>query len=223
METKAIALVDTQFKLAADDKSFTGYASAFNRVDSYGDTIVKGAYAETIKVNGLPKMFFNHSAYEVPMGKWVDAKEDDYGLLLTGEFTPGNPLGETVRAALKHGTVDSLSIGYSLTKGDYDEVTGGRLIRKVARLRETSIVTFPADKYAKVNAASVKAASEEIEELKTIRDFEYFLRDAGGFSKGAAQALIARAKNLFTERDAGDIDEAKQAQVLLDRLQRLGA
>lgn len=223
METKSLALVDVQFKLAADDATFTGYASAFNRVDSYGDTIVKGAYAETLKTNGLPKMFFNHESYSVPIGKWVDAKEDDYGLLLTGEFTPGNSMGQEVKAALKHGTVDSLSIGYSLKKGDFDETTGGRVIRKVANLRETSIVTFPADKFARVNLASVKSFSDEIGQIETIRDFEYFLRDASGFSKGAAQALTARAKVLFAARDAGDQVEAKQAAEILARIQKLGA
>jgi HK97 family phage prohead protease len=223
MEHKSLALANVQLKLAADDASFTGYASAFNRVDSYGDTIVKGAYAETLKVNGLPKMFFNHEAYLVPIGKWVDAKEDDYGLLLTGEFTPGNILGQEVRAALKHGTIDSLSIGYSLMKGDFDEVTGGRVIRKVARLKETSIVTFPADKFALVNLASVKASTDEIEEIKTLRDFEYFLRDAGSFSKGAAQALTARAKTLFSVRDAVESSEAKQMSEILARIQKLAA
>lgn len=223
METKALALADAQFKLQDDDKTFTGYASAFNRVDSYGDTIVKGAYQDTLKENGLPKMFFNHDAYSVPIGKWLDAKEDDYGLLLTGEFTPGNKMGEEVRAALKHGTVDSLSIGYSLKKGDFDEVTGGRVIRKVANLRETSIVTFPADKFARVNMASVKSFDAEIEEIKTIRDFEYFLRDAGSFSKGAVQALTARAKVIFRTRDAAEDDEVKALSELVERINRIGA
>lgn len=222
MEQKSLALVDVQLKLAADDSSFTGYASAFNRVDSYGDTIVKGAYTETLKVNGLPKMFFNHDTFSVPIGKWVAAKEDDYGLLLTGEFTPGNAQGQEVRAALKHGTIDSMSIGYSLTKGDFDEVTGGRVIRKVARLRETSIVTFPADKFAVVNLASVKSATDEINDIKTIRDFEYFLRDAGSFSKAAAQALAARAKTIFSARDAAET-EAKKMSEILERLKKLAA
>ena len=143
MEHKMVAIADVQFKLDADGGSFTGYASTFGNVDSYGDTIVKGAYAETLKVNGMPKMFFNHDSYAVPIGKWVKAEEDDHGLLLTGEFTPGNQLAQEVRAALKHGSLDSMSIGYSLTKGDYDETSGGRTIRKVKRLAETSIVTFP--------------------------------------------------------------------------------
>lgn len=224
MERKLLAIADVQFKIEGDGGSFTGYASTFGNVDSYGDTIVKGAYAETLKVNGMPKMFFNHNSYAVPIGKWVKAEEDDHGLLLTGEFTPGNQLAQEVRAALKHGTLDSMSIGYSLTKGDYDETAGGRTIRKVKRLAETSIVTFPADKFALVDPGSVKSAyTDEIAAVETIRDFEYFLRDAGSFSKGAAQALTARAKALFGARDAASEIEAKKAQEILDRIKKIAA
>ncbi|MCY0913245.1 HK97 family phage prohead protease [Massilia antarctica] len=222
MEHKALAIADAQFKLASDDATFVGYASTFGNVDSYGDTIVKGAYADTLKEHGLPKMFFNHNSYDVPIGKWVKAVEDDYGLLLTGEFTPGNAKGDEVKAGLKHGTLDSMSIGYSLKKGDFDETSGGRTIRKVARLAETSIVVFPADKFARVDLTSVKAFADDLAQVETIRDFEYFLRDAGNFSKGAAQALTARAKALFSLRDAGDDAGAiKNEAEIVARLERM--
>ncbi|MGZ9713908.1 HK97 family phage prohead protease [Glaciimonas sp. GNP009] len=222
MERKSLALANAQFKLD-DDNTFVGYASTFGNVDSYGDTIIKGAYAATLQEHGLPKMFFNHDSYAVPIGKWVKASEDDYGLLLTGEFTPGNTLAQEVRAALKHGTVDSMSIGYRLKKGDYEDTPSGRTIKKVARLAETSIVTFPADKFARVDLTSVKSFVEEINQVDTIRDFEYLLRDAGGFSKGAAQALTARAKTLFGSRDAVDQVDAKHAAEILERLRKIAA
>ncbi|NHZ93538.1 HK97 family phage prohead protease [Massilia sp. CCM 8733] len=222
MEHKALAIANAQFKLESDDATFAGYASTFGNVDSYGDTIVKGAYADTLKLNGLPKMFFNHDSNAVPIGKWVEAKEDDYGLLLRGEFTPGNALAQEVKAALKHGTVDSMSIGYALKKGDYEDTPAGRTIKRVARLAETSIVTFPADKFARVDLSSVKAFADDLAQVETIRDFEYFLRDAGNFSKGAAQALTARAKALFSLRDAGDDAEAtKNEAEILARLERM--
>ena len=222
MEKKALAFADTQFKLEANESTFTGYASTFGNVDGGGDTIIKGAYADTLKVNGLPKMFFNHDMYAVPIGKWLHAEEDDYGLKLTGEFTPGNTMAEQIRAALKHGTVDSMSIGYALKAGDYQETPTGRTIKRVARLAETSIVTFPMDKFAKVDLSSVKF-DDEMASIETIRDFEYFLRDAGNFSKGAAQALTARAKALFTLRDAGDDAQAKSVEAqIIKRLERIG-
>lgn len=224
MEHKAIALADAQFKIESDGAGFVGYASTFGNVDSYGDTILKGAYTETLKKNGLPKMFFNHDSSQVPLGKWVKSEETDTGLLLTGEFTPGHALAQEVKAALKHGTVDGMSIGYRLKKGDFTEADGIRTIKNVSHLAEVSIVTFPADKFARVDLSSVKSYADEIQNMETIKDFELFLRDAGQFSKGAAQALTARAKVLFGLRDAGESDqEAKTMADLLAKLQKMSA
>lgn len=219
---KALAMQAVQIKLQGESATFEGYASTFGNVDSYGDTIVKGAYAETLKKNGLPKMFFNHDSYEVPLGKWVKAEEDDYGLLLTGEFTPGNAKAEEVRAALKHGTVDSMSISYSLKSGDFDETTAGRTIRKVHRLVETSIVTFPADKFARVDLASVKHMDFEalLPECKTERDIEQLLRDAG-LGKWEAMALVSRAKTILSGRDAPQDADVKAMAELVKRCKAL--
>lgn len=224
MEYKALSLVDAEFKIAADTGSFTGYASTFGNVDSYGDTIVKGAYAQTLKKNGLPKMFFNHQASAVPIGKWINAVEDEKGLLLTGEFTPGHALAGEVRAALKHGTIDSMSIGYALQKNDYEETDTGRIIKNVSFLAETSIVNFPADKFATVDLSSVKSYADEINSITSVREFENFLRDAGGLSKGAALALTACAKELFHLRDVDKAEiEAKQTALILERIRQISA
>ena len=224
MEHKAIAIESAKFEIKADGAGFVGYASTFGNVDSYGDTIVKGAYLKTLATHGLPRMFFNHDSYAVPIGKWVKAEEDNYGLLMTGEFTPENKLAQEVKAALKHGTVDSMSIGYSLTKGGYDDSESGRTIKEVSRLAEVSIVTFPADKFARVDLSSVKSYADEIKTMETIKDFELFLRDAGRFSKGAAQALTARAKVLFGLREAGESDkEAQKIAEILAKLQKISA
>lgn len=221
MEHKTLALADSQFKLENDGAGFVGYASTFGNVDSYGDTIVKGAYAETLEKHGMPRMFFNHKADAVPIGKWVEAKEDDHGLQLRGEFTPGNVLAQEVRAALKHGTLDSMSIGYSLKKGDYEERNGGRLIKKVARLAETSIVTFPADSFAKVDLSSVKNMDFEVllPECKTEREIEQLLRDSG-LGKWEAMAIVSRVKAIVDGRDSQADVKANHAAIL-ERLQRI--
>jgi len=49
--------------------------------------------------------------------------------------------------------------------------------------------------------------SNKAESIDTITDFEKFLRDAGGFSKGLAQALTSRAKVVF-QGDPGEPDDA---------------
>lgn len=219
---KHLPLVDVQFKLQGDTETFTGYASTFNNVDSYGDTIVKGAYIETLAKHGLPKMFFNHKSDAVPPGKFIKADEDSVGLLMTGEFTPGHALAAEVKAGLKHGTLDSMSIGYRLRKGDFEERENGRLIKKVDRLLEVSIVTFPADTFAQIDHYNLKSVDFEelLPECKTERDIEQLLRDAG-LGKWEAKALVSRAKTIFVGRDAPEDLEAKAMADLSKRLKAL--
>jgi HK97 family phage prohead protease len=218
---KTLPLGETDFKFSEDSGLFKGYASVFNGVDSYRDTILKGAYLDTLKENGLPKMFYNH-AWDMPIGKYTNVDEDSKGLWVEGELTPGHSRANDVRASMLHKTLDGLSIGGRLKKGDYkDGNDGGRIIHKWSVLKEVSPVVFPADGAARIDLESVKHA-DEMAAIETIRDFEYFLRDAGNFSKGAAQALTARAKALFTLRDAGDTDEAKRAEnEILERIGRI--
>jgi len=110
MERKTLSLSDCQIKMADDGEGrFAGYASVFGGVDSYGDTILKGAFESTLKKNGKPKMFAQHESWGLPIGKWLTAKEDDHGLYVEGEFTPGLTRAQDTYAALKHGTVDGLS------------------------------------------------------------------------------------------------------------------
>lgn len=222
---KTLLLSDVSLKMDGAEGTFTGYASVFGGIDSYGDTIIKGAFESSLK-KGKPKMFYNHS-WDMPIGKWMVAKEDDHGLYVEGELTPGLTLSADVKAAMAHGTLDGLSIGGMLKKGDYEETEGGRIIRRWTNLMEVSPVVFPADGSARIDLTSVKgqAFAEELESeiaaIESLRDFECFLRDAGGLSKGAAQALTARAKVLFNARDAGEQIEAKALSDIAARVQRM--
>ena len=93
---------------------FEGYASVFGGVDSYGDMIMPGAYADTIREenrNGRAiKMRWNH--FGPIIGKWLEMYEDDKGLYVKGELTPGHSTASDVAASLQHKAVDGLSIGY---------------------------------------------------------------------------------------------------------------
>lgn len=220
---KHLSLNDVLLKLSGDTGTFEGYASVFGGVDSYGDTILNGAFSSTLRQNGLPKMFYGHD-WSMPIGKWVNAKEDEKGLYVKGELTPGLSLASDVHAALKHGTLDGLSIGGFVKQGDYDTTDTGRLIRKWSRLVEVSPVVFPADGNARIDSETVKGADliDAINEVESIRDLESLLRDAAGLSKGAAVALVARARVVL---GVGDPHEAqtKAMQAIADRLTRIAA
>lgn len=214
---KHLSLHDVSLKMTGDGGStFEGYASVFGGVDSYGDTILKGAFESTLRNNGLPKMFFQHD-WGMPIGKWVSAKEDDHGLYVRGELTPGLGLAGDVHAALKHGTLDGLSIGGFVKAGDYDTTETGRIIRKWSKLVEVSPVVFPADQAARVDASTVKGGADLIEALEScasIREIEQLLRDAAGLSKGAAVALVARVKALSVRGDPASDDSPTIRQAL---------
>jgi len=205
-----LPLNKVELKFAAGDNpagKFTGYASVFGGVDSYGDTILKGAYADVIarikKGDArMPKMFVNHNSWELPVGKWTSMSEDSKGLLMEGELTPGNARAQEVKAAMQHETVDGLSIGFMVGEYKIVEDEAGRkrrIIEKIAELPETSIVTYPADDAARIDLTSVKSALEGVD---SIRDFEEFLRDAGGFSRALAAATATRCKSIFAQRDS---------------------
>jgi uncharacterized protein len=206
---KDISFSEAEIKISKSGKgSFTGYASVFGGVDAYNDTIIRGAYAEVIeKIKEgsarMPKMFINHRSWDIPVGKWTKMIEDTKGLWVEGEFTPGNPQAEIVKAGLQHETVDGLSIGFRI--GDYEMVDTEegklRLIKSVAELPEVSLVTFPADDAARVDLNSVKSS---LETITSIKEFEAFLRESGGFSRALATATASKAKRLFSaaQRDS---------------------
>lgn len=219
---KTLQLNEVSLKMEGESGKFSGYASVWGGVDSYGDTIKKGAFSETLK-SGMPKMFWNHE-WSMPIGKWTKAEEDDHGLFVEGELTPDLALSADVRAAMKHGTLDGLSIGGFLKKGDFEETENGRTIHKWSRLMEVSPVVFPADSSARIDLTSVKSIDFEalLPECKTERDIERLLRDAG-LGKWEAMALVSRAKAIFSGRDALENADAKAMQAILERVQKIAA
>ncbi len=104
-----------------------------------------------------------------------------------------------------------------MSDGDYEEKQeGGRLIKSVSRLFEISIVSFPADGKARV----VEVRSEDIDNIKSIRELEGFLRDAGGFSKSVAASLIAKTKQLVKLQRESE-EEQKAVEEIVKRLKAL--
>lgn len=196
---KNLNLSEVQVKLdQSGGMKFSGYASKFNDIDSYNDTILPGAYAETLKNRERPiRMRWNHWGDIV--GKWTTIKEDDYGLYVEGELTPNHSKAEDVYALLKHGAIDGLSIGFYIKA--YEQRPDGVRVLKQIELVEISIVEEPADLGAVIG--DVKSA---LSEMKTLKEIETLLRDAGRFSRSDATALVSRIKSLCQS----DSDAEKQ-------------
>lgn len=209
MEIKNLSFDAVQVKFDEEKTgTFEGYASVFGGVDSYGDTILPGAYKATLKKRERPIMLrWNH--YGPVIGKWLEIREDEKGLYVKGELTQGHSVAEDVYASMKHGAVDGMSIGYRVKKAtEYPEENRREL--KEIELVEISVVESPADNAARV--AGVKSAINEAESLKEI---EAVLRDAGGFSRADATALVSRIKTLtHGEREAKEKTSDETAAIL---------
>lgn len=155
-----------------------------------------GAFAQTLQNRSRPiQMRWNH--FGPVIGRWTKAAEDDRGLYVEGELTPGHSVAEDVYALMKHGAVNGLSIGFRIPPGGSEK--DGKL-RKLKRidLVEISVVEEPADLSARVG--DVKSFLDEAESLKEI---ESLLRDAAGFTRADATALVSRIKSMVRgEREA---------------------
>lgn len=189
MEVKNLPLEAAHIRASDRGYKFEGYASVFNGLDSYGDTIVKGAYADTLKNRERPiQLRWNH--YGPVIGKWEKAYEDDHGLYMEGELTKGHSTAEDAYALLKHGAVDGLSIGFTIPEGGAKTEEGVRYLEKI-NLVEVSVVESPADL-----SATVSDVRSAFEACQSLAEFEAVLRDAGGFSRSESKVLLARLRSL---------------------------
>jgi HK97 family phage prohead protease len=199
METKCLS-GGMEFKFNEEAGTFEGYASVFGGLDSYNDTVMKGAYEETLKERERPvRMRWNHFGEVV--GKWLEIREDDKGLYVKGQLTPNHSKANDIRALLKHGAIDGLSIGYFIVD-DEPNGYGGRNLKQI-ELIEISIVEEPADL-----GASITGIKTKLEKAESLADIEASLRDAG-FSRSSATALVSRIKTL-AQRDVEQEVAAEQ-------------
>lgn len=196
-----VKAVDSEFPM-----SFEGYGSVFDTVDSYADTIAKGAFRTTLKEwkakGKLPKMLLQHGGGGfaqnaddlVPIGKWDEMREDDHGLYVRGHlFDIDTDRVKATYAAMKSGEMDGLSIGFTTRKYKQDTESGIRTLTDI-KLWEVSPVTFPANEPAIVTDVRSMALPEE-------REFEDWLRRDAGLSRLEAKRVVASCYRRL--RDAG--------------------
>jgi len=202
MERKLHAINPELFKLDAASGVFEGYASKFNGVDSYNDTVLPGAYKDTLKNRQRPvAMFFNHVSRRADMpakiGMWDSLEEDSYGLKVKGTLVLKHPTAQAVLASMEAGTITGLSIGYRIPEGGSEKNGNIRLLKRI-ELFEVSVVEDPADLGAQIDRASIKA---DVDAMKSLADAEAILREAG-FSANAATDYVSKLQSVI-RREAG--------------------
>nr|WP_303682657.1 HK97 family phage prohead protease [Brevundimonas naejangsanensis] len=193
MKTKN-AGVALDIKAIGDDGVIEGYASVWDKVDSYNEAVERGAFKQSLaaarREKRSIKMLYQHDSFQ-PIGVWDDLDEDDTGLRVKGRILKDASVKAAETYALnREGALDELSIGYREVETKKDPARPGVLLLKQLNLREVSVVTF--------GALSVAARIDSVKsildggDLPTVRQFEEHLRDAG-FSKSLAAAIAAKA------------------------------
>lgn len=179
---------------------FEGYAVKWDSVNSHGEKFQKGAftdYINAVKVGAQRcHMYYNHGhqfiyinpAFAMRIGKWIELEEDDTGLKVLGEITPGMSLAQDVAAMIAHKTVDGLSIAFRQPdQMDVEYFDDYVLIKRVS-LYEISPCDEPSDRNARLSDTDLRNIETEEDLKKYLKRFN--LDDA------MTDQLIQRVKDL---------------------------
>jgi HK97 family phage prohead protease len=222
MKRKEFISVNFECKALPDTEDanffyFEGYLSTYGNIDRGGDIVMKGAFDESLK-ELRPELRWQHMSTEV-IGIFEEIKSDDKGLWVKGKLPKDDDLVRgRVIPQMKVGSVRSMSIGFYTVEDSWDENI--RTIKK-ATLIEGSLVGVP------MNASAVVTdfksyTIEDVEEIKTKRDFERLLRDSGCFSKKSVTYLASRFVDVQSDsEDESLCGEFKQLEEKLKELQNV--
>lgn len=186
------AFATLEVKAEGEEGRVEGYGAVFNRRDQGGDIVAPGAFRKSLAAGRSVKMLFQHDPSR-PIGVWDEVAEDETGLRVKGRFLTSVAAGREAWELVKAKAVDGLSIGYRTVNAVREEA--GRVITE-AEIWEVSLVTFPMNEAARIDAMKASAMTE--------RDMERLLTQDAGLSRSVARALMGGGfKALTTMRDAG--------------------
>ncbi|WP_027682700.1 HK97 family phage prohead protease [Rhizobium leguminosarum] len=206
MKTKDFSL---KIKEISEDGTFEGYGSVFGVRDSYNESVEPGAFVASLvkhkREGTFPLMLWQHDPWS-PIGVWEDMAEDKKGLWGKGRLLSGVQKADEARILLKAGAIQGLSIGYREVDTMPAEGSGPRKLIELDLL-EVSIVSFPANRRARVESVKSERMEEFARRLRdgeppTIKEFEDILRDAGVPKAMAVQiASVGYAKAIRSESE----------------------
>ncbi|WP_171490492.1 HK97 family phage prohead protease [Acinetobacter soli] len=194
---------------------FEGYAVKWASINSHREQWVKGAFADLVNAvkagSKIVHMYYNHGwwnyrytnpAMALRIGKWISIEEDEIGLKVIGELTPGLWLADQVRAMLEHGTIDGFSISfYEPNPMDIEEVVGENYIRiHRGDIYEISACDEPSDRDARTTDA-------ELSRVQSMDDMKALLKGRG-FGDEAIGDLINRIRTFTKPVESQKKDES---------------
>lgn len=207
VEIKNIRAAISGLETKADDGTaeFTGYASVFGVIDSYGDIVAKGAFARSLaewSARGAPiPVLWGHNMADPDynIGSVIEAHEDEHGLKVRCSLDLESPKARSVHRLLKAGRVREMSFAFT-TKSARDGEQDGRYVRFVddVDLHEVSVVPLGAN--PETDILAVRSTGE----LKPMKKTADALVDAARSMIRVADELVLVAEQRDADGDDGD-------------------
>lgn len=189
-DARRIEFRASDVRAAADQPGFDGYASTSWHVDSYGTAFAPGAWTKTLSEQSRKALVLWQHWPDQVIGRPTAMAEDDTGLRVSARIA-STALGQEVMTLLRDEVPLSLSVGFRtiherpatdsdplILGSDTPEWVKASLPESVwvideARLYEFSVVSFPANLHAEIDAvrrdSTAQALSQTLEDLRAGR------------------------------------------------------
>jgi HK97 family phage prohead protease len=194
LEHKAVRL-EVKFLPQEGEGVFEGYASTFGNEDQGADIVARGAFAKSLQERGSNgvKMLYEHDPCQ-PIGRWLSLSEDSQGLLGKGKLSLGVSKSRDVYELLKDRVLDSLSIGYRVVDSTTERGNAAVRVLKAVDLREISVVAFPMNEKAVIQAVK---STDLPSDIAFLREFERRLVSESQLSRSKVGDVVALYKSLI--------------------------
>lgn len=176
------------FEIKAIDEAgyIAGVAAGIGNIDHGGDMIMPGVMTKAVSGREAVPMLLFHD-HKRPVGSWAKFTENGSGFDVEGRFAMKARAGQEAHALAEAKALNGLSIGYRTLKHRFE----GK-VRQLHDLLLHEVSLVPVGMNDRAIITQIKSMVEA-GELPTVREFEEFLRDAGGFSKSLAAAIAGKA------------------------------
>lgn len=176
------------FEIKAIDEAgyIAGVAAGIGNVDHGNDMIMPGTMTKAVSGRSSVPMLLFHD-HKRPVGSWGKFEETVGGFDVEGRFAMKADAGREAHALAEAKALTGLSIGYRTLKHRFE----GK-VRQLQEMLLHEVSLVPVGMNDRAIVTQIKSILDG-GEMPTVRQFEDFLRDAGGFSKSLAAAIAAKA------------------------------
>lgn len=164
----------------------SGYASTFHIKDSDNETVLPGAFKQTINMwkdrfdatgNSKVKMLRDHDITRL-VGIPTELKEDDIGLQYVSKISQKIALGRDTLALIQEGIITEHSFGYYVFQTEKDEKDETNTFLKELGLKEISYVAYGANIMTPIISAKSENSIEDKEStLEYINRVKSFIKN----------------------------------------------